>query len=253
MTTEHGYREAAVAALAEREYETAGDEYSRAGWARLAAPHDGRSPFDADERGWVGVAVQELLTGAIAYRVADRTERATRRCVESIAVARDLKTALDRPVQRACLTEIVADCRVVGGLEGADRAYRDAEEAYLEAGETVSEPARWATSPLFRAAAGPIKQVARGLADGEIAIGWEELHGSDPSRPGPFLSKRATYKRQRFPALLERVIEDGRLAAPRGTTAYGTDHECPRCGSADVNWVGGSTLCLRCSTPTERP
>ncbi len=253
MTIEHGHRESAIAALAEREYGTAGDEYSRAGWAHLAAPRDGLSPFDADERGWVGVALRELLTGAIAYRVADQPERATRRCVETVALARELKTALDRPVQRACLTEVVADCRVVGGLEDAGGAYRDAEEAYLEAGGAVSDPERWATSPLFRAAAGPIKQVARGQADGEIAIGWEELHGSDPSRPGPFLARRATYKRQRFPALLERAVEDGYLAAPRGTTAYDTDHGCPRCGSADVNWVADSTLCLRCSTPTGRP
>jgi hypothetical protein len=161
-------------------------------------------------------------------------------------------TTLDAPAQRACLAEFVADFRAVAGMDGVDDAYADAADAYRDA-DGVDDPRRVATSPLFEAAAAPIQQVARGPANGEIAVEWGDLHGSDPADAGAFLARRATYKRQRFPSLVDRVVGDGRLAAPRGTTAYGDDHHrCPACGSTDVNWVAGHVLCLRCSAPMER-
>jgi hypothetical protein len=246
---------AAVTALSERDEERAGDEFTRAAWLSLAdpRPEEGLSPFEADDRGWVGEGLRWLVVAAVAYRVAGRDARASRRGVEGIAIARDLRTALSRPAQRACLDEFVADCRVAAGMDGAAAAYREAEAAYREAGPTVDDPQRLATSPLFRAAADPIQQVARGPANGEIAVEWEDLHGDDPSAPGPFLARRATYKRQRFPSLLASVVDAGRLAAPRGTTEYGNDtYRCPACESSDVNWIAGQVLCLRCSAPMKR-
>jgi len=254
MSAEDGdYLTAAVAALADRSYEAAGDAYTRAAWRGLAEPREGRSPFDADEKGWVGGALGRLATAAVAYRVAGQAPRAKRRSVEGVAIARDLGIALDHPVQAACLDEFVADFRAVGGLDDPEDAYREAAAAYRDAAEAIEDPREWATTPLFEGAAGAIRQVARGLAGGEIAVGWEDLHGDDPGDPGAFLAARATYKRQRFPGLIERAVEEGRLAAPRGTTAYDTDaHRCPDCGSTDVNWVADNTLCLRCSAHTER-
>jgi hypothetical protein len=253
MSTEDGgHRDAAVAALAERDYEDAGDAYTRAAWRVLADPRPGQDPFAADEKGWVGHGLASLVHSAVCYRVADRAERATRRGVEGVAVARDLQSALDRPVQRACLLEFVGDCKTVAALDGASDAYADAADAYREAASTVDDPQYWGTTPLFEAAAGPLQQVARSLADGEIAVPWEDLHGDDPAQPGEFLAHRATVKRQRFGGLVERVVAESFLAAPRGTTEYDTDHHrCPDCGSTDVNWVADSVLCLRCSRPTE--
>lgn len=246
---------AAVAALSDRATERAGDEFTRAAWLSLADPRPAEelSPFDADDRGWVGAGLRWLVVAAVAYRAAGRDVRATRRGAEGIAVARDLRTALDAPAQRACLDEFVADFRAVSGMDGINDAYADAADAYRDAADSVDEPRRVATSPLFEAAAAPIKQVARGPANGEIAVEWEDLHGSDPADPGAFLARRPTYKRQRFPSLVDRVVDDGWVAAPRGTTAYGDDHHrCPACGSTDVNWIAGHVLCLRCSTPMER-
>jgi hypothetical protein len=204
----------------------------------------------------------DLVTAAVAARVAGRPERATHRAVEGVAVARDLRTALDRPVQRACLDEFVADFRVAGGLDGAETAYEAAADAYRDAaagdgnenggGDGIGDPRDPATTPLFEAAAAPIKQVARGPANGEIAVSWSDLHGPDPSDPGAFLAARPAYKRRRFPGLVERAVADGRLAAPRGTTEYDTGrYRCPDCGADDVNWVADSVLCLRCSAETE--
>jgi hypothetical protein len=244
---------AAVDAVAAREYDAAGERYARSAWATLADPRPDQGPFDGDEKGWVGKGVVRFVTAAVAHRVAASPERATHRGVEGAAVARDLRAALDHPAQRACLAEIVADCRAAAGMDGVDAAYEDAADAYREAAGDVDDPQTWATTPLFQAAAAPLKQVARGPADGEIAVTWEALHGDDPAEAGAFLAHRATYKRQRFPAAVGRVVDDGVLAAPRGTTAYGTDHHrCPACGSTDVNWVADATLCLRCSHPMDQ-
>ena len=251
-TQDAGHRAAGVAAIADRDYRRAGDEYTRAGWRVLSDPREGIDPFDADEKGWVGDGLQYLATSAVCYRVADEDTRATRRGVEGVAVAKDLTAGLEHPVQHACLEEFVADFRTVAGLDGAEAAYREAETAYEDAGRAVDNPQAWGTTPLFEAAATLLQQVARGPADGEIAIPWEDLHGTDPDDPGRFLAQRAVVKRQRFPGLVRQAVGDAFLAAPRGTTEYDTDHHrCPHCDSTDVNWVAESVLCLRCSRPTE--
>ncbi|EMA26245.1 hypothetical protein [Haloarcula argentinensis] len=250
-TQDAGHRAAAIAAIADREYRRAGDEYTRAGWRVLADPREGIEPFAADKKGWVGDGLQYLATSAVCYRVAGKDTRATRRGVEGVAVAKDLTNGLEHPVQHACLKEFVADFRAAGGLDGIESAYREAEAAYNDAGSAVDSPQAWGTTPLFEAAATLLQQVARGPANGEIAIPWEDLHGADPGDPGSFLAQRAVVKRQRFPSLIEQVIDDGFLATPRGTTEYDTDHHrCPHCGSTDVNWVAESVVCLRCSRPT---
>ena len=250
-TQDAGHYDAAVDALAAREYETAGNRYTRGGRRVLADPRPGLDPFEPDEKGWIGQGLQHLLAATVSYRVAGADRRATQRAVEGIAATRDFETVLETPGQSACLAEFVADFRVAGGLDGADAAYEAAAERYAAAGEDVESPQVLGTTPLFGAAAATIKQVARGQANGEIAIKWEDLHGSDPSQAGDFLAHRARFKRQRFAGLVERAVADGHLAAPRGTTEYNNEtRRCPNCGSTDVNWAGTDVLCMRCSTPT---
>jgi hypothetical protein len=249
--TEQSHAERGVEALAARQYEQAGDAYSRAGWATLSEPQADLSPFDADEKGWVGRSLRSVAVAAIAYRVAGKPSRATRRAVEGVSVAKDLRNSLTAPAQQACLLEFVADFRLVGGMDDVSDAYDRSASAYRE--RTIDSPQTWGTTPLFEAAADPIKQVARSGANGEIAIKWEDLHGADPNQPGDFLAHRAEFKRARFPSLLDAVCAEGYLAAPRGTTEYNNDqYQCPACGSSDVNWTGDSTLCLRCSRPMDR-
>jgi len=251
-TQDGGYYDEAVAALAERSYERAGDAYARAGWRVLSEPRPEQGPFESGEKGWAGRGVGYLVTSAVCYRVAGRADRATNRGTSAAAVAADLETALDHPAQRACLDELIADARLAAGDDGARAAYDRAAESYRGAANAVDDAQYWGTTPLFQAAAEPIKQVARSQANGEIAITWEDLHGADPSTPGRFLASRAKTKRQQFPSLLSSVVDEGYLAAPRGTTEYNNaTYRCPNCGSDDVNWVGDSVLCMRCSTPTE--
>ena len=251
-TQDGGHREAAVAALADDEFVTAGNEYTRAGWRVLADPRPDLDPFEIDDGGWVGVGLGHLVAAAVAYRVGGRDASGTRRAIAGVAEAKELASVADNRAQRACFLEFVGDFRAAGGLDGAADAYDGAADAYRDAGADVGDPQGRATTPLFQAAAAPLKQVARGPANGEIAVEWGDLHGPDPSDPGAFLAARASYKRQRFPSLVQRVVDDGDLAAPRGTTEYSTDHHrCPACGSTDVNWVDNNVLCLRCSAPSE--
>jgi len=252
-TQDGGHYDAAVDALAAREYETAGNRYTRGGRRVLADPRPDLDPFEPDEKGWIGQGLQQLLAATVAYRVAGVDRRAIHRAAEGIAATRDFETVLEAPGQSACLAEFVADFRVAGELDGASEAYEEAAERYAAAGDGIDSPQALATTPLFGAAAATIKQVARGQANGEIAIKWEDLHGPDPSQAGDFLAYRARFKQQRFLGLVERAVADGHLAAPRGTTEYGNEtHRCPNCGSNDVNWAGTDVLCLRCSTPTEQ-
>jgi hypothetical protein len=247
---DNDYRTVAVGALADREYRAAGDAYARAGWNRLAEPREGQSPFDADERGWVGIALQRLVLSALSYRVAGADDRARARAREGVAVARDLDYALEQPEQRVCFREFGADFRAAGGLDDVEAAYDRVESAYSAAASAVDSPEAVTTTPLFQAAAKPLKQAARTVSNGEIAVTWEDLHGPDPDDGARFLAGRARFKRQRFPGLVERVVDDGRLAAPRGTTEYdNATFRCPDCSSNDVNWVADHVLCMRCSTP----
>jgi len=247
---DNDYRSVAVKALADRKYRAAGDAYARAGWDRLADPREGQSPFDADERGWVGIALQRLVVSTLSYRVAGANDRARARAREGVAVARDLDYALERPEQRVCFREFGADFRAAGGLDDLKAAYDRVESAYSAAASAVESPQAVTTTPLFQAAAEPLKQAARTVSNGEIAVTWEDLHGPDPEEAARFLAGRARFKRQRFPSLVERVADDGRLAAPRGTTEYdNATFRCPNCSSTDVNWVADHVLCMRCSTP----
>jgi len=250
-TQDAGHLEAAVAALAAGEYAVAGDEYTRAGWRVLADPRPEVDTFEVGDRGWIGTGVGHLVVAAVCYRVAGDDARATRRAIAGVAEAKELAAAADHPAQRACFLEFVGDFRAAAGLDGAADAYETAADAYRAAAGAVEDPQTRATTPLFQAAAAPLKQVARGPANGEIAVEWGDLHGPDPADPGAFLAARPSYKRQRFPSLVGRVVDEGGLAAPRGTTEYDTDHHrCPACGSTDVNWVENNVLCLRCSAPT---
>ncbi|MFW6435993.1 MAG: hypothetical protein ACOCY1_06380, partial [Halovenus sp.] len=84
VPAENRHYHGAVDALADREYERAGDCYTRSGWTTLADPREGLDPFSLDEMGWVGRGLQALTAAVVSYRVADRPERAGHRAREGI-------------------------------------------------------------------------------------------------------------------------------------------------------------------------
>ncbi|QZA88165.1 hypothetical protein K0C01_10250 [Salinarchaeum sp. IM2453] len=246
-----GHRQAAIQELAAQAYDSAGDEYSRAAWSVLSDPREDVDTFELSQKGWTGIGISYLLKAAICYRVAGLDTRAEQRGTAGLMITKDLIGRTERTVQVGCLKEMGGDFRVIADLGEAKPVYKSAVSTYQDV--TVDDPQSWTTTPLFEAAASPLKQLARGQENGEIAVTWEDLHGSDPSQPSAFLAHRVKYKHQHLPAYLTQAIKDSMFAAPRGSTAYNTDsYQCPTCGSRDVNWTGDSTLCLRCSSPTEK-
>lgn len=243
MDTERRHREAAISHLIDERYTAAGDRYSRAGWALLGT--EAVDPFESAERTEVGTALARLTTAVLCYRVDDAGSRATTRSLACEALAADLRRTAFTGVQRAVAWEFIGDSRVAAGREVRD-AYDSAGEIY-EA-EAVEDPLAWATTPLFEAANETIQHASRHHGD----IRWDDLHGPDPDDPA-YLATRARVKAARFPEVVARLVADGRLHVPRGTTEHNSDDwTCPACGQREVNWVGGETVCLACSTRLER-
>lgn len=243
MDLERRHRETAISRLVDEQYVTAGDRYSRAGWAVLGA--ETNSPFAQDERSEVGTALARLTTAALCYRVGGATDRATARSLAGEALTRDLRRTTFSGIQRAVAWEFIGDFRVVAGRDVSD-AYERAREVYET--EPADDPLSHATTPLFESANEAIIHASRHHGD----LRWDDLHGPDPDGP-EYLTARPKLKAVRFPEVIDRLLADGRLHVPRGTTEHNSDQwVCPACGQREVNWIGGVTVCLECSTRLER-
>jgi len=242
-TPDHGDR--AVTALVDGEYRAAGDAYSLLAYARLGERADrGRDTFAPGDAGWVGYGLAALLRAALCYRAGGADRRGRNRCEQGRLVAEDLRDAVfDRPVQRAACDEARGDCLAVAEATDAGDAYDRAREGYEAAVDDGADPSAWVVRPLFEALAGPLQHAARNTSH-EFA--WDDLHGGAPAS---YLTHRVRFKRRRFPAVVDAVVEARRLHPPRGTTEHGSDDwRCPDCETGEVNWIGDEVVCLDCST-----
>lgn len=79
----------------------------------------------------IGGGLHALLHAAITYRVGDEDHRCRNRCGQGVSIAEDLNEAvIAEDAARGILWEHIGDFRVIGGLEGAEDAYRTAIETY---------------------------------------------------------------------------------------------------------------------------
>jgi hypothetical protein len=244
MTRNH--REAAIVALIDRELERAADTYTRAAHGTLAGfecEGEGRDPLGADSE-WAGYGLAYLALAGLCYRAAGRPERATARCHEGIAIARDLfEATLSAPLDRACCFEFIGDFGVIGDLT-VEAGYDRAITAYETAGTETDEYLSWATGPMAEAARMGPQQAARNTPH---AFAWDDVHGSDPDSIA-YLTRRPRFKRSRLPTVIEHVVEVGFLHPPRATTEHNNANwRCPDCGDHEVHWIAGETICLDCS------
>jgi hypothetical protein len=242
-------RDAAITHLVDGEYAAAGDGYALAGYTELSghADHD-RDVFDPEGRGYVGYALQYLLTAALCSRLAGNDARGRNRAEQVVALAEEQRDHVRREaVEQAVFEEFVGDARAIAGAASAADAYDRATERYDEA--AVDDPLEWATRPPFEAATGLLTHVSRNTSR-EVA--WDDLHGTDPSAPD-YLAHRPRYKKRAVPAVVEAVLDAGVLHPPRGTTEHNNANwACPACETNEVNWVGDEVVCLDCSTRMER-
>ncbi len=238
-------RDRAILSLAEERHADAAEAYTTAARAALAGHGPtGHGAYDAPERSRAGAALAAFATAAVCHRIAGSMPRAAVPVAEGIVVAGELRDhVLTTPVERAACHEFVGDLRAAADDgERADAAYDRAAEAY--AALDLESPAAETGRPFLQAGTELLAHLSR-----PDDLSWDDLHGGG----GPdALDRRVAVKRSRTRSVVRARVADGKLHAPRGSTEYRTGRfDCPACGSDDANYVAGTTLCLRCSTPTD--
>lgn len=239
-------RDRAIRSLADEQYGDAATAYATAARETLAGHGPSkRSAYDARDRSRAGSALAAFATASVCRRLAGSSEHARAPAAEGIVVAGELREhVLETAVERAACHEFVGDLRaVIGDDDRASAAYDRAESDYdaLDLDAPASETGR----PFLQAGTEFLAHLSR-----PDDVSWDDLHGGGGADA---LARRIAVKRSRVPAATRRRLDDGKLHAPRGSTEYNTGRfECPACGSDDVNYVADTTLCLRCSTPTDR-
>lgn len=111
-------------------FEDAGDHYTQAAYQSLA--HDA---ITTESEHQIGAGLERLLRAALCYRRAALPTRCRNRCEQGILIATDLQhdTVTAAP-KVAVLQEYIADFHGLGGIDGADRAYRETLEQLTDAG-----------------------------------------------------------------------------------------------------------------------
>jgi len=239
------YDQRAIRYLSEEDYSKAGELYTTSARSTLSGgERTGRTVYDEEEqkRTRTGSAVTNYASAAVCHRIADASGRA--RCVasEGSGVARELgKYVLKDPVEKAACRELIGDLYAVVGDDRSSDAYDAAKDMYSDV--DIENPAKETGRPLLQTGTEFLTHISR-----PDDLAWDDIHsGDDP------LSRRVEVKRSKTGRLADRCVSERKLHAPRGSTEYATGrYECPNCGSEDVNYIAETTLCLRCSKPTER-
>jgi hypothetical protein len=240
-----GATQNAIRKLAEKDHTEAGEAYTTAAREGLAGHGSAtHAAYECRDRSAVGRSLRYFATAAVCHRVAGESDRAEKLSHEGVAVAEELRDhVLTNGVERAACDEFIGDLLSVVGGEGNSEAYERAKEGY---GKTDPEdPASETGRPFLQAGTELIAHVSR-----PDDVGWDEVHGSGGDDA---LNRRVRTKSARVESFAEERVRESKLHAPRGSTEYNTGrYACPDCGSDDVNYVAGTTLCLRCSAYTER-
>ncbi|MCX2818122.1 hypothetical protein EGH25_01970 [Haladaptatus sp. F3-133] len=240
MPEQRSATETAVLRLSEGRYTDAGEMYATAARGCLYGESVSRkTAYESRGRSGVGRAFAQFARSSVCHRISGDEDRATLVAREGVAVAKELRDhVLTDVVEGSACDEFIGDMRASAGLS-PDGAYDSADEGYAEVSDGASETGR----PFLQAGTELLSHLSR-----PDDMGWDDIHGSG----GDALGRRIRTKKARMAALADERVREGKLHAPRGSTEYNTDrYVCPDCGSTDVNHVGGTKLCLRCSSQTE--
>lgn len=236
----HGDR--AVLALAREDWRAAADAYVQAAYATFAG-YEGFERGGFAERTEAGVAVAHLCRASVCHRLAGATDRARNRAEQGALVAADVRDAVaTERVDEAAAEEFVGVCRVLADdPDAASAAFDRARDAYADA--AVDDPAEATTRPLLQAGTDLLAHLSR-----PDDAAWDDVHGTG----GDALARRVRFLRSNLPEFLDAREREGKLHAPRASTEYDTNYDCPACGATDVNYHSPAVLCLRCSSVVER-
>lgn len=151
-----------------------------------------------------GYGIESLLRAALCYRLGSEPRRAENRCREGIVVVEDVcehERGFDEPARQGLCREILGDLKLVGGLGEYEREYAAAEGKYSPYDDTHRQ-VQWQAEPEFEFVIG----FALELAD---AVGYEFGDRERHRILARSLDDRIAFKRDRYPTILERVLDAG--------------------------------------------
>jgi len=174
-----------------KEFESAGDVYTLLSYnlleeSELEKPHP------------IGDALNYLLTATLCYRLSN-SEKANLRAKEGILVAEEAKDHIfeEEPRKGLCF-EFIGDFELVGDLKNPKESYENAEKIYDQLDESMK--ISWLSEPEFGANYMFACRVSKSLG--------EEL---DPEIESSSTKKRIKFKKEKFPELIEKIIEENEL------------------------------------------
>lgn len=191
-------------------FDNAGVYYTAAahGWfmrfRRLPEDLPDKCSVPATSPKYLGRGVQDLLAGALCFRLADAPNRCRNHCKQGLLFLEDLLEH-DELVQESdeqprigLLHEMIGDLRLFGDLNTHDNAYAVAEEYY----ENVDSQRGWQAEPEFDSLVRILVELAESAdCNFEEKTKRRILHDS--------LTARIEFKREHYPTIIENVLTDG--------------------------------------------
>lgn len=144
----------------------------------------------------LGDAIYCLQSAAVAFRRADRVERAESRCRQGILILEDVREHVSsyRAID-GVLTECLADFQVLASIDDPDATYDEAVTYY----DGVSEPERWQSEPIFQSTIHVLVSLA--------AEGDEPIPESTQLDVMHSFEDRVELKRDRLPRVLDALSD----------------------------------------------
>jgi hypothetical protein len=140
--------------------------------------------------------LRNLMSGVTCYRLGQSTTRAQNLAEQGILIAEDVRDHVATfDAQRALMKEYIGDLRVIADLDGADGAYQTAHDEYAE----IDNPIHWQAEPAFQVLMTEFLSMTK-------AAGHDIPRMEKPSIKSESLVDRITYKRERFPEIVESLL-----------------------------------------------
>lgn len=169
-------------------------------------PEDLPESYDvpAQSPKYLGRGVQDILAAALCFRLANLPERSKNRCRQGLLFVKDvldyggIGEETEGHPRIGLLHEMTGDLYLLGELNGYDDSYEVAEEKYSD----INTQRSWQSEPEFDSLIRFVIELAESTnykLDEQTKR--QILHES--------LTTRIRYKREHFPSIVAKVLEDG--------------------------------------------
>jgi hypothetical protein len=149
----------------------------------------------------LGISVVYMTAGGLCFRLADAMDRSHTCCTQGTLFLQDIldhESADIASPQIGLYHEMIGDLRLVGGLGDHDAAYERAHERY----RTADSDLGWSMEDDFDDVMQFVLELADSVDYGISEETWEQIYRLS-------LEERITFKRDNYPTIINRVLEDG--------------------------------------------